>query len=1521
MHILNLFKTFFCLFLSLFVLVGCGNGDDDLLGGGDGGGDLSVVSLLVTPSEQTIPLGFTGGVTATATFDDGSEQDVTNSVAWSIADDNVIEIGADGVVNTLTANQSTTVTATYEGVQSSNSARVTVTNATVESLLITPVEQTFALGRVGRLTATATFSDGSFGDVTRAVSWNVDSPDVIGVIDGRVFTQILGSSTVSASLGALSSSNSARITVTDAEAVGLVVAPKSQTLALGDTFDVTATVSYSDGSSGEVTDEVTWKVSNDAVVEVNNGVVISKAVGQVSVSASLDGLDSANQVQVVVNNAKVERLVLSTETPVLPLGVEGRITATAVYSDDTTGDVTELVDWSVSETSIIKVVKGVVTTLNTGTTAVSASLGEVESAAPVDITVNNAEVDGLLITPSSKTLPLGEVGGLAVKATFSDGNTVDVTRAVSWEITNSDIISITDGIIKTKQLGETTVTASFRSRKSDNVVPVTVIEATIQDITLSEDLILPLGERGQLKVMATYSDGSSGVDVTDLATWTVGSPNVALVTSDGTVLAESQGTTTVMATVGEKVSNSVDVTVTNASVTSLTLSPAEQTFALGESRTVTATATFSDGTTGDVTRAVSWDIANGDIIGVVDGIVFGQDIGTTTLTASFGDNTSNSVTMTVEPAKVTALTISEGSTLPLGGASRIQATATFSDGSTTDVSELLTLSWTSGDKSVVDVILGRSPFLEAKKVGKATLQASLDGVDSNIVTWEVTDAALQSLRITKDTTKQEIALGLQGEIRVEGRYSDSADFVDVTGNTALEWKITQPDTPVISIASGGEVNTLVEGEATVTAILDGQTTTNTATVTVTAPIVTSLEVTTPIELDVRGTKSIQAFATYSNNKVVDVSGQVVWDVANTRIAAITAKDNTATVSGFNVGDTQAEAMFENVSSNDAAITVNPTVPFVFLLTDVEASSEAFKSFVLTWEDSANADNYTLCLLDENAESQLDAGDKCYVLLEGVTGQVSGSGDAMTRSETVTVNHRILAKDFTFFVIANNDQGTTTSNETTPEVAKINAAIGYLKASNAEAYDATEMHLDITSDGTVFVVSAAGEDSCFRNDQSNNNCTTEGETRSGFGAGAAYVFEKNDDGVWAQKAYLKPDVVDIDDYWEEVAISDDGLTIVMGSIYEDSCSTKINQGSGNNDCTMAGAAVVFEKLASGEWVQTHYLKASNAESEDRFGFAVDINSDGTVIAVGATGEDSNSADNPNNNEMEDSGAVYIFDKVDGQWTQTNYIKSPNPSVYARFGEVKATFLSKDGLKLVAGSHREDSGSSIDPSDTKLEDSGAVFVYERPKLGEAFELKHYLKANNLGKEDFFGIRLDVSDGFETIVVSASGEDGDSMGITNGLAPIEETKPVEDSGAYYIFEYEDSQYRQTAYIKAAIPKSSEGNFTFAVNSLNSIGNKLALGFRDYSDRTGVGLGDMVDDGNDFDQNGIALLEKSDSEWKIIDFVKAPNSEDGDGVDWGKLSGNFDTLIFASGGESSSSIGSPENNSASRSGAIYIY
>jgi len=401
----------------------------------------------------------------------------------------------------------------------------------------------------------------------------------------------------------------------------------------------------------------------------------------------------------------------------------------------------------------------------------------------------------------------------------------------------------------------------------------------------------------------------------------------------------------------------------------------------------------------------------------------------------------------------------------------------------------------------------------------------------------------------------------------------------------------------------------------------------------------------------------------------------------------------------------------------------------------------------------------------------------------------------------------------------------------------------------------------------------------------------------------------------------------------VSLSEDGNTLAVASVYEDSNATGINGNQFDDSVQLSGAVFVFIRTGA-VWSQQAYIKASNPEFWDRFGYAISLSNDGNTLAVSADREDS-SATGINGNQLDnatqDSGAVYVFNRTGTVWTQQTYIKASNTEFGDLFGRFIA--LSGDGNTLAVGSTNEDSnatGLNGNQTDNSSPDSGAVYVFVR--TGSTWIQQAYIKASNAETNDYFGHDIAISMDGNTLVVGAPLEDSNATGINGNQLD----NSLLNSGAVYVFKRVGTTWMQEAYIKASNPDITDsfGGSTNYYNiahgqprksiTISNDGNTFVVGVGDESSNA-IGINGNQLDNSSLYSGAVYVFVRSGSTWTQQAYIKASNAEAGDFFGAvAELSGDGNTLAVGALGEDSNATGingDQTDNSIVGSGAVYIF
>lgn len=266
-------------------------------------------------------------------------------------------------------------------------------------------------------------------------------------------------------------------------------------------------------------------------------------------------------------------------------------------------------------------------------------------------------------------------------------------------------------------LGLAALTGCGGSSQSSNIVkpPKTLTQVTVNPNNPS----LAQGASLQLTATAGFSDGSHQ-DVTALATWNTSQTTVATVSASGDLKAMGPGSADVTAEYQGTMGKAA-VTVAAASLVSIAVSPGQFSLPVGDTEQLSATGTFSDGTKADITNSAIWASSGTGVASVTaTGHAVANGTGTATISAASGSLTGSAL-LTVTPAAAVSLSIVPNTAqVALGSSRQLQAVATLSDGSSQDMTGLV--SWSSAEASIVNVNAGG--LIVGQQVGSTTVQAS-----------------------------------------------------------------------------------------------------------------------------------------------------------------------------------------------------------------------------------------------------------------------------------------------------------------------------------------------------------------------------------------------------------------------------------------------------------------------------------------------------------------------------------------------------------------------------------------------------------------------------------------------------------------------------------------------------------------------------------------------------------------------------------------------------------------------------
>ena len=258
----------------------------------------------------------------------------------------------------------------------------------------------------------------------------------------------------------------------------------------------------------------------------------------------------------------------------------------------------------------------------------------------------------------------------------------------------------------------------------------------------------------------------------------------------------------------------------------------------------------------------------------------------------------------------------------------------------------------------------------------------------------------------------------------------------------------------------------------------------------------------------------------------------------------------------------------------------------------------------------------------------------------------GTGNSFGRTVTIS-------SDGTTIAIGAHNDDDIASNSGAVYVFDYNGSTwsqaAKLTASDGEADDLLGDSISLNLDGTTLAVGAHLDDDIASN------------------SGAVYVFDY-DGSAWSETTKLTASDGEASDFFgSAVSISNDGETLAVGA-YGD-----------------IGGSVYVYNYSINSWSQTAKITATDGASSDSFGTSVNLNSDATTIAIGASNDDS-------------KGSAYVFNYSGGVWSQTQKVTAGDGAASDSFGSTLA--FSLDGKTLAVGAYRDDDNGS---------NSGSAYIF--------------------------------------------------------------------------------------------------------------------------------------------------------------------------------------------------------------------
>lgn len=379
------FQVIFWCFTQLLISCGGGGGSSNPVET-----EITLNSISINASATTVPVNFTQEFSAIGTYSDESTKDISTVVFWFSSNNTIATINSLGVAKGLSAG---TVTITATSGDITTTGTLTVSSATVSSIEISPTPATVGIGSSQSFIATGFFSDETSNDISNFVTWSSNNINIATIsTNGEVTGVSVGETIITASYGNVS--ESILLDVTLATLSSIAISPTASSIASGNIQIFSATGTYSDGSSQDLSSSVTWSSNNNAVATISStGIATGVSEGSTTITATLG--EKSGSTTLTITAATLNSIQVTPISATIVKNGSQTFVATGIYSNGSSQVISNLVNWSSSNSAIASVASnGEATGFTNGSVTITATTAGKSDTAT--LTVINSTFQAIL---------------------------------------------------------------------------------------------------------------------------------------------------------------------------------------------------------------------------------------------------------------------------------------------------------------------------------------------------------------------------------------------------------------------------------------------------------------------------------------------------------------------------------------------------------------------------------------------------------------------------------------------------------------------------------------------------------------------------------------------------------------------------------------------------------------------------------------------------------------------------------------------------------------------------------------------------------------------------------------------------------------------------------------------------------------------------------------------------------------------------------------------------------------------
>ncbi|MES9683149.1 Ig-like domain-containing protein [Gottfriedia acidiceleris] len=626
-----------------------------------------VIGLTASQPNLSLGLGEETPIKINAIYSDGRTEDVTGSVELYSDNFHVASVsrkygGESKVIGQLSGT--TVLHAIYNNFRYFVDIPVAVTDKdgqkqapNPESISVTPDMKNMVVNQQQQLEVKTTYSDRS--NSTSYAVYKSSNPDVVKVNKDGLLTAV-GTGTTKITVDSSGYSKQVSIIVSNEPSkdfvnkiVDLIPSENDISFNLSEhTHSFSVKAKYKDSSTSDVTSDTRFTSLDPDIVTVKNGVLTAVAAGTTQVlidygtSTKILNVSILSGNEVSIKDLKIESLLVSSLNVVVQKDKLYPVHVFAQYNDGTQREISNSIQWTTEDPTVVSVKDGKFIGMKTGKTTVSATILGVSSikipvkvqdqAGPVNLVgivgsgmilqPEAGKIVEAITTTSNGMILHPEEGTIDANAfaEYTDHNIVQVDTEGKWESSDESVATVDqNGVITWVGPGEAYIWFNYYGLRDAiwvrNTKPVDLYWAENNKWT-TRNVMLEPNKSTDISINGFFGrpgrDGNCDCyNLNSKAKLTVADESVATISADGHIIAHSIGKTTITATVFG-MSKTIDVEVVAKYPTftrGISSSPSYIVNSAGSTNDIVINAMSSDGTIKDVTADVKFFSSNSEV--------------------------------------------------------------------------------------------------------------------------------------------------------------------------------------------------------------------------------------------------------------------------------------------------------------------------------------------------------------------------------------------------------------------------------------------------------------------------------------------------------------------------------------------------------------------------------------------------------------------------------------------------------------------------------------------------------------------------------------------------------------------------------------------------------------------------------------------------------------------------------------------------------------------------------------------